>query len=67
MPLGVHDHPFYKPKWRRVAIVAVTAVWALFELFVSKNGFWTVLAVAVCAYSFWVFLWTWKDEPPAQP
>jgi hypothetical protein len=67
MPLGVHEHPFYKPKWRRQAIVASTTLWVMFELFVAKDSFWSVIAIAVWAYSFWVFLWTWKDAPPADP
>jgi hypothetical protein len=65
MPFGVHDHPFYKPKWRRQAIVATTAIWAVFELLIAKDGFWSVIATAVWVYSFWTFIWTWKDEPPA--
>jgi hypothetical protein len=64
MPLGVHDHPFYKPKWRRQAIVATTAIWSVFELLIAKDGFWSVIAIAVWGYSFWTFIWTWKDTPP---
>jgi hypothetical protein len=64
MPFGVHDHPFYKPKWRRQAIVATTAMWAIFELLIAKDGFWSVIAIAVWGYSFWTFIWTWKDAPP---
>jgi hypothetical protein len=64
MAFGVHDHPFYRPKWRRVAIVALTAVWAAFEVFHVKDGFWTILAVAVFAYSLWAFILNWKETPP---
>lgn len=62
MPFGIHDHPFYKPKWRRQAIVASTALWAIVELLVAKDGFWTVIAVAIWAYCFWTFLLNWKEE-----
>jgi hypothetical protein len=62
MPFGVHDHPFYKPKWRRLAIVAATASWALFELLFAKDGFWTAIAVAVWVYCLWTFLLNWKDQ-----
>lgn len=64
MPLGVHDHPFYRPLWRRVAIVVVTGAWAAFELLWAKDGFWTVLFGAVFVYSVWAFLINWKDTPP---
>lgn len=63
MPLGVHEHPFYKPKWRRVAIVASTALWVGFELLFAKDGFWTAISVAVFAYCAWVFLLNWKEQP----
>jgi hypothetical protein len=64
MALGVHDHPFYRPKWRRVALVATTASWAAFEILYTGSGFWTVLASAVFVYCFWVFILNWKDKPP---
>jgi hypothetical protein len=67
MAFGIHDHPFYKPKWRRQLIVASTALWAMFETFIAKDGFWTVLALAVFAYSVWVFILNWKDTPPTDP
>jgi hypothetical protein len=64
MPLGTHDHPFYKPRWRRLAIVATTALWAIFELLFVKDGFWSVISVATWVYCFWVFIWTWNETPP---
>jgi hypothetical protein len=64
MAIGVHDHPFYRPKWRRLLLVATTALWASFELFIAKDGFWAVLAAAVFAYCLWVFILNWKDAPP---
>jgi hypothetical protein len=56
MAFGVHDHPFYKPLWRRVAIVATTAVWAGVEAFFSSNGFWSVIAGATFFYCIYAFL-----------
>lgn len=55
MAFGQHDHPFYRQLWRRVAIVVVAAAWAAMELY-ARDGFWTVIAVAVLAYSVWAFL-----------
>jgi hypothetical protein len=67
MPFGEHDHPFYRPLWRRLAIVAVTAAWAGFELSLGASGLWSLLACGVFAYSLWTFLINWKDKPPPQP
>jgi hypothetical protein len=61
---GIHEHPFYKQKWRRVLIVVSTALWAGFEVLYAKDGFWSVLSLAVFAYSAWAFLLNWKDTPP---
>jgi hypothetical protein len=62
MNLGVHDHPFYKPLWRRVMIVLVTALWAGLEAFVLRDGMWTVVAGAFFAFSVWAFLISYPKE-----
>lgn len=62
-----HEHPFYKPLWRRVAIVAVVAGWLAFEVFYSRSEVWMTLALAMLAYAVYVFFWTWPkqtDDPP---
>lgn len=59
MSNGIHNHPFYRPLWRRVALVATTVLWAGFEVFYTRDGFWTVLAIAVMAYCIWTFLLRW--------
>jgi hypothetical protein len=64
MAFGVHDHPFYRPLRTRAIIVATTVLWAGFETFYAKDGFWTVVAIAVCAYCVWAFLIAYpKGEP----
>jgi hypothetical protein len=65
MALGPHEHPFYRPLWRRIAIVASTIVWTSFEYFMGGSGFWTVIALAVCGYSIWTFLWTYPKDTPS--
>lgn len=59
------NHPFYKPLWRRVALVGVTGVWACYENFVVKDPMWMVLTAGVFIYGAWVFLikWTGDDAP----
>lgn len=66
MSLGASDHPFYRPLWRRLAIIAITALWAALEIFRGSEPLWMVLAGGAFAYSLWTFLIVWKD-PPAQP
>ena len=33
------QHPFYKPLWRRVVIVAVIVFWVGFEYYMGQRGF----------------------------
>ena len=51
-------HPFYKPFWRRVVIVAVVALWLVFEFVVGGNPMWMIIAGAVLVYSGWTLLIT---------
>jgi hypothetical protein len=67
MLLGDLSHPFYKPAWRRVAIVATTVVWFGFEALVAKSMIWAILSGALCLYCAYAFLYAWKDAPPAPP
>ena len=50
------DHPFFKPLWIRIVVVAVAAGWALFE-FSSGSAVWggifLVFAV-LSAYGFFL-------------
>ena len=62
------DHPFYRPRWRRIAIVAVTAAWTAMELLTQPDSMWAIIAGGMFVYSVWVFLITWRDrEPPESP
>lgn len=65
--LEVPDHPFYRPLWRRLAIIAVAAGWTAFEVLWSGNAMWMVIAAGFLAYSLWVFLIAWKEPPPPPP
>jgi hypothetical protein len=60
----VPDHPFYRPLWRRIAIVAVSGIWAALEIFGSGNVMWMMIASAFFLYALYVFLIAWKDPPP---
>ena len=56
------SHPFYKPLWRRVALVGVLAAWTAFEVFYTGQPIWIVVAGALFAYSAWIFLISWQDS-----
>jgi hypothetical protein len=53
-------HPFYQPLWRRVAIVAVCAVWFAVELIMWGDPLFIPIAGALTAYTAWVLLLKWK-------
>lgn len=46
---------FFRPLWLRAAIVAVCAIWAVFEWVNGETG-WAVMAGAVTLYGVWSFL-----------
>ena len=58
------DHPFFKPLWLRIAIVAVTLGWAAFE-FVGGSPAWGILFGGLGALAAYRFFVTFKprDEP----
>jgi hypothetical protein len=57
------SHPFYKPLWRRVAILAAVAGWLAYEVLVTRNTLWMTLAAGMLAYAAWVFFISWPREP----
>lgn len=62
------NHPFYRPLWRRVLLVAVTGAWACYENFWIKDPMWMVLTAGIFVYAAWVFLIKWVDpeDKPAE-
>lgn len=52
-------HPFYRPLWRRIAIVAVAFAWAAFEL---SNGetTWAAVFGLIALYCGWSLLVAYK-------
>ena len=59
-PLGMHD-AFFAPKWRRVAVIVICAVWALAEL--GRGApMWAALFAGIGAFSVYQFFIVWPDE-----
>ena len=63
MAKSVKDEPFYRPLWRRIAIVAVTGIWALLEIIYAGEMLWMALSVGIFAYSAWTFIITYPKPP----
>ncbi len=55
-------HPFYKPLWRRVAVVVAVALWLAFELYQGSSGLWIAIAGGMLAYAVYTFFITWPGE-----
>ena len=59
-----HENPFFRPLWRRVAIVVICVAWAIFE-FVTGAPFWGTIAGGFAAYAVWQFFILYKPVDPA--
>ncbi|MGQ0486126.1 MAG: hypothetical protein ACT4SY_12345 [Hyphomicrobiales bacterium] len=57
------QHPFYKPLWRRVAIVAAVAAWFGYEAIFTRDPLWLAVSGGILAYAAWTLLWTWPKGP----
>ena len=60
------EHPFFRPLWRRIALVAICAGWTAFEAW-NGDGFWLALAGGMTAYGAWVFLLNYKGPAETPP
>jgi len=56
------SHPFFKPLWRRIALVTFCGAWSGFEFYMGEET-WGWITAAIFAYAFWAFLITYV--PPA--
>ena len=56
-----NSHPWFRPLYRRVLIVALCFLWLVMET-IADQPLWQIIAFAMLAYAIWAFLW--KYEPP---
>jgi hypothetical protein len=59
-----HEHPFFRPLWRRVAVVALCVAWSIFE-FSTGASMWGMIAAGFAAYAVWQFFYLYKPADPA--
>ena len=55
------DHPFYKPLWRRLVIVALCIAWTAFEFWHGEQT-WGMIFLAVSAYTACVLIIFFKPK-----
>jgi hypothetical protein len=58
------DHPFLRPLWRRILLVAFCVCWSAWEIFYNGEQLWIYIALGMTAYATWVFLITYDRKPP---
>jgi hypothetical protein len=56
------DHPWLRPLWRRVLLVAFCALWAAFEL-ATGSPTWALLVGGMALYGAWAFLVAYNPDP----
>jgi hypothetical protein len=66
MKIADVDHPFYRPLWRRVTLVAVLACWTAVEAFVFRDSTWMIISGGLLVYATLLFLvrWPHKTDKP---
>lgn len=67
-----NDTNFFRPLWRRVAVVVFLAAWLAWEVFFTREQMWMMIVGAVLAYSVWSFFISFdrnagKDSPGGDP
>lgn len=67
IPIGGHlikdsEHPFFRPLWRRVVVVAVCLVWAVFEFAVGEP-LWGVIMMGFAGYAIWQLFISYAPPP----
>ena len=61
--MKTRDVDFFRPLWRRVAVMVVCVVWLLLEIW-GKDPTWIVITAGLSAYAMWTFFLKFpKDEP----
>jgi hypothetical protein len=64
MALKENDLNWFRPLWRRVAVVAFLGVWLAWEAIWTKETLWIVLVGAALAYSLYNFFYAFPKEEP---
>jgi hypothetical protein len=55
------NHPFFLPRWRRLAVFLFCLAWAAFE-WVAGSPIWGAIATGLAAYSFYALILVFDPE-----
>ncbi|MEF2074253.1 hypothetical protein [Consotaella aegiceratis] len=55
------NHPFFRPLWRRVAVVTVVALWCALEWW-GGDVTWGAITLALLGYAVWAYLIAFDPE-----
>lgn len=58
-----NEHPFFRPLWRRIAVILVCVGWAVLEFATNAPG-WGMIALGFTAYAVWTFILAYN--PPSE-
>ncbi|MBG1233164.1 DUF3329 domain-containing protein [Aestuariivirga litoralis] len=61
--MNINENPFYRPLWRRIAILAVTGGWAFYDGVIAREPIWTMVWGAIFVYSFYAFIINYPKQP----
>jgi hypothetical protein len=64
MPSKEQQHPFYRPLWRRIAIVVVIVLWIGFEFWQGGASIWVMIGAGMLVYAVYTFFLTWPRDAP---
>ncbi|KAA0971734.1 DUF3329 domain-containing protein [Aureimonas fodinaquatilis] len=53
------NHPFFRPLWRRVAVIAFCVAWAGFEWW-NDQMLWAAIMLAITAYGIFTLFINYK-------
>ncbi|MBZ9938337.1 DUF3329 domain-containing protein [Mesorhizobium sp. BR1-1-16] len=60
------ERVFFGPLWRRVAMVALIAVWFGYEALFIRDPLWMVIVGGMLAYAAWTYLIRWDGSAPPE-
>jgi hypothetical protein len=63
MNLSRRDTDWFRPLWRRIAVVAFVGAWLLWELLYTHDQTWMLIVGGLLAYSVGIFLIRYDRGP----
>ncbi len=60
--MGDRDREFFKPLWRRIAVLVVLLAWLAWE-WSNGDSYWGVIVAGAIVYFVWAYLITFTAAP----